>query len=135
MSTSVGGTLTGRGGDIIVIDDPIKPDEAASETARKTVKDWYANTIVSRLNDKATGAIVLVMQRVHEDDLAGHLLETGGWQHLSLPPIAESPEEIPIGEGQVHHREIGAALHPEREPLPQLEHQKAQMGSAVSSAQ
>lgn len=135
LSTSVGGTLTGRGGDIIVIDDPIKPDEAASETARKTVKDWYANTLVSRLNNKSEGAIVLVMQRVHEDDLTGHLLEAGGWQHLSLPAIAEQAEEIPIGEGRVQHREIGEALHPEREPLVQLEHQKAQMGSAVFSAQ
>jgi hypothetical protein len=99
LSTSVGGTLTGRGGDIIVIDDPIKPDEAHSETTRKTVLHWFSNTLLSRLNDKKTGSIVLVMQRLHEEDLAGHLLEAGGWHHLSLPAIAETDLEIATGHG------------------------------------
>lgn len=60
LSTSVGGTLTGRGGDIIVIDDPIKPDEAHSETTRKSVLHWFSNTLLSRLNDKKRGSICLV---------------------------------------------------------------------------
>ena len=75
---SVGGTLTGRGGDIIVIEDPIKPDDAHSDTTRKNVLTWYSNTLASRLDDKKTGSIVLVMQRLHEEDLAGHMLEAGG---------------------------------------------------------
>src|SRR4051794_10059086 len=53
MATSVGGVLTGRGGDILLIDDPLKPDEALSETRRKAVIEWYDNTLLSRLNDKA----------------------------------------------------------------------------------
>ena len=69
LATSVGGTLTGRGGDIIVIDDPLKPDDAYSETKRNQANEWFKNTLLSRLDDKRTGAIVIVMQRVHMDDL------------------------------------------------------------------
>ena len=87
-ATSVGGTLTGRGADLIIVDDPLKAEEAMSEPARKRVIDWYAGTLVSRLNDKQNGPIVVVMQRLHEMDLAGHLLDQGGWQHLDLPAIA-----------------------------------------------
>ena len=71
LATSVGGTLTGRGGDIIVIDDPLKPDDALSETKRSAANQWFANTLLSRLDDKRSGAIVIVMQRVHMDDLTG----------------------------------------------------------------
>lgn len=135
LSTSVGGTLTGRGGDIIVIDDPIKPDDAHSETARRNVLTWFSNTLLSRLNDKQRGAIVLVMQRLHEEDLAGHQLETGGWGHLSLPAIAESDLEIAIGEGRIKHFREGDVLHPERESLAQLEQLRHSMGAATFSAQ
>ena len=58
MSTSVGGVLTGRGADLILIDDPLKPDDALSETQRTAVNDWYQNTLLSRLNDKETGSII-----------------------------------------------------------------------------
>jgi hypothetical protein len=75
LATSVGGTLTGRGGDVIIIDDPIKPQDAQSEAIRNKTIQWYENTLLSRLDDKVHGAIVLVMQRLHLDDLAGHLLE------------------------------------------------------------
>lgn len=135
LSTSVGGTLTGRGGDIIIIDDPIKPDEATSETARRKVIHWYANTLSSRLNDKSKGAILLVMQRLHEEDLAGHLLEAGGWDHLSLQAIAEINEHVPLGGGRIHERKSGEALHPEREDVARLNALKAVMGSATYSAQ
>lgn len=135
LSTSVGGTLTGRGGDIIIIDDPIKPDEAMSETTRRKVIYWYANTLSSRLNDKSKGAILLVMQRLHEEDLAGHLLEAGGWDHLSLQAIAETSEDVPLGGARMHKRQSGDALHPEREDVARLTALKKEMGSASFSAQ
>ena len=72
-ATSVGGTLTGRGADLIEIDNPLNANEAQSEAARKRVIDWFGGSLVSRLNDKRTGAIVAVMQRLHEDNLAGSL--------------------------------------------------------------
>jgi hypothetical protein len=82
LATSVGGTLTGRGGDIIIIDDPIKPQDAQSKAIREKAIQWYENTLLSRLDDKTRGAIVLVMQRLHMEDLAGRLLEKGGFEHL-----------------------------------------------------
>ena len=66
-ATSVGGTLTGRGADLIIIDDPLNANEAQSETARNRAIDWYGGSLVSRLNDKEKGAIIAVMQRLHED--------------------------------------------------------------------
>lgn len=77
LATSVGGVLTGRGADFIIIDDPLKPDEALSDTQRASVNQWYDNTLYSRLNNKGTGCIIIIMQRLHEDDLVGHVLEQG----------------------------------------------------------
>src|SRR5262244_278734 len=77
LATSTGGVLTGRGADIIVIDDPLKPEEALSKTLRQACNEWFLNTLYSRLNDKRTGAILLIMQRLHEDDLVGHVLGQG----------------------------------------------------------
>src|SRR5947207_8914868 len=79
LATSTGGVLTGRGADIIIIDDPLKPEEALSEAQRQAANDWYDNTLYSRLNDKRRGAIVIVMQRLHEDDLVGHVLGQEEW--------------------------------------------------------
>ena len=92
MATSVGGMLVGRGADFLIIDDPMKPEEAASETQRKTVNDWYDHTLITRLNDKRQGCIIIIMQRLHEDDLVGHVLEQEGWQQVRLPAIAEEDE-------------------------------------------
>jgi predicted phage terminase large subunit-like protein len=135
FSTSVSGTLTGRGGDIIILDDAMKPDQAISLTERRNVIEWFGGTLVSRLNSKVDGAIIVVAQRLHEEDLTGHLLEAGGWQHLCLPAIAEDDEEIQIGVGRFHRRSAGIALHPAHEPLDHLLRMKAVMGSAAFSCQ
>src|ERR1700731_509694 len=79
-STSVNAALTGLGGDIFIIDDPQKPDEAQSDTLRNGVNQWFSNTLRSRLDNKETGVIIVVMQRVHPHDLTGHLVEnSNGW--------------------------------------------------------
>jgi predicted phage terminase large subunit-like protein len=136
MATSVGGTLTGRGGDIIVIDDPLKPDDALSEVKRTGANQWFTNTLLSRLDDKRTGAIVVVMQRVHMDDLTGFLTEQSDeWEILSLPAIATCDEAIPLWGKKVHSRKSGDALSPEREPLYVLDALKLQLGSDAFSAQ
>src|SRR5436309_881079 len=92
VATSVGGVLTGRGADLIVIDDPLKPEEALSQTQRQAANEWYDHTLYSRLNAKLTGAIVLIMHRLHEDDLAGHVLEQEPWEVVRLPAIADEAE-------------------------------------------
>jgi predicted phage terminase large subunit-like protein len=120
MSTSVGGVLTGRGADLIIIDDPLKPDEALSSTRRTSVNEWYDNTLISRLNNKATGSVVIIMQRLHQDDLVGHVLEQDHWEMLSFPAIAEFDERVPIQTpfgDRFFARTTGEALHPERESL------------------
>jgi len=120
LSTSVGGVLMGRGADFIVIDDPLKPDEAVSESQRNNVNNWFDHTLISRLNNKRDGCIILIMQRLHEDDLVGHVLRQGGWRLLKFPAIAEQDESYavrtPYGDMRFARRE-GEALHPEREPL------------------
>lgn len=136
LATSVGGTLTGRGGDIIVIDDPLKPVDALSESKRETANQWFVNTLLSRLDDKRTGAIVVVMQRVHMDDLTGFLTsQSDDWAILNLPAIAEADEVVRIGDERWHQRRLGEALHPEREPLHVLERMRQELGSDLFAAQ
>jgi len=134
-STSTGGTLTGRGGELIILDDPLKPEDAQSEAKRDAAKNWFRNTVYTRLNSKLNGAIILVMQRLHIDDLAGHVRENGDWTILSLPAVAETPQLIELGEGRTHSRSIGEILHPEREPKAVLEQIRATIGSYNFSAQ
>jgi len=134
--TSLGGTLTGRGGNIIIIDDPIKPADAPSDVKRHSVKEWFDGTLYSRLDSKKDDVIIVVMQRVHVDDLVGHVLEKGeDWVHLDLPAIAQEPEAIPIGVGRINYRAPGDALHPEREPVNLLDQTKDSMGTLAFNAQ
>jgi predicted phage terminase large subunit-like protein len=132
LATSVGGVLTGRGADVLIIDDPLKPDEALSDLQRRKVNDWYSHTLYSRLNSKAEGCIILIMQRLHEDDPVGHVLKQEPWEVVSLPAIAEMDEEYdyetPYGRVQ-HRRRTGEALHPERESLETLTRIKHTLGS------
>ncbi len=97
-ATSVGGVLTGLGGNMIILDDPQKPVDALSKVRRDSLNQWFTNTLMSRLDNKETGAIIVVTQRVHMDDLSGHLMSgSGHWEILSLPAIAEVDEQVPIG--------------------------------------
>ncbi|MFC6637160.1 hypothetical protein ACFQDR_07445 [Sulfitobacter sediminilitoris] len=91
--------------------------------------------MLSRLNDPRESPIVLIQQRVHEDDLAGMVLEQGNWQHLNLPAIAEEVEEIALGRGRVMNRDIGDLLHPERLPRDLLARLQKDLGSYVFAAQ
>lgn len=104
-ATSSGGAITGFGAGVadsvifsgaIIIDDPLKPDDAYSETKRNTVNERYNSTIMSRVNDRKTPVIV-IMQRLHEDDLSGFLLNGGSgekWEHLCLPAIGKDNEPL-----------------------------------------
>lgn len=138
-SASVGGALTGFGADFIIVDDPQKPGEALSDVQRRTANTWFDETLLTRLNNKAEGCIIIVMQRLHEDDLVGHVLaQSDQWEVVSFPAIAEVEETYrwtnAFGEGQ-HIRRAGEALHEEREPVAVLEGLRRQMGSYLFSAQ
>src|SRR5262245_54958250 len=102
LATSIDGSITGRGGHIIIIDDPLKPSDASSYLKREHVNAWFKNTLYSRLDDKQKGAIIIVMQRLHDDDLCGFLLKNShDWVVLSFPAIALEEEQIPIGDGAI----------------------------------
>jgi predicted phage terminase large subunit-like protein len=132
MSTSVGGVLTGRGADVIILDDPLKPDEALSETRRTSVNEWYDNTLVSRLNSKENGIMIIVMQRLHQDDLVGHVTAQQDWEVLSFPAIAEEDEvhliETAWGRRRFE-RKAGEVLQPDRESRLTLENIRGTIGS------
>jgi predicted phage terminase large subunit-like protein len=131
LATSVGGVLTGRGADLILIDDPLKPGDAMSESRRVAANEWFDGTLYSRLNDKTKGAIVIIMQRLHEDDLVGHVLQQEGWDVVSFPAIAEVDErhvvDTPFGR-KTFVRLVGEPLHPERESLQTLERTRTTIG-------
>lgn len=130
VAVGVGGPITGRGAHVALIDDPVKNrQDAESETIRESVWKWYTSTLRTRL--MPGGAIVLVMTRWHEDDLAGRLIKAmaeGGeqWEVLRLPAVAEADD--PLG------RAPGEALWPEWYPLVELENIKSAIGSRDWSA-
>lgn len=137
LATSIGGTLTGRGGNFIIIDDPIKPGDANSETQLNKVNDWYSHTLLSRLDNKHEGVIIVVMQRIHEEDLTGFLLETDinkEWVHIKIPAIAEEDEEWVCKNG-IYRRQEGEALHVSRESINHLNDLKNKLGSYVFAGQ
>jgi predicted phage terminase large subunit-like protein len=134
-STSVGGTLTGRGGNLIIVDDPINPEGAMSDAKRPAVNNWFDSTLYSRLDSKRDDVIILIMQRLHLDDLAGYVMQQEHWTHLNLPAIADSEQQIQIGHDEFHQRQVGDLLHEEREPRDVLERIKTTLGSFHFSAQ
>ena len=133
LTVGVGGSPIGRGADLMIVDDPIKSyADAMSPLVRKRVQDWWTGTMESRI--EPGGAVILIMARWHEDDLAGFLLREapGEWTEVRLPAIADDAGD-PLG------REIGEALWPERFPVAELERRRAatslSLGEAVWLAQ
>jgi predicted phage terminase large subunit-like protein len=135
LAVSIGGSITGRGGDFIIIDDPLKAEGALWRLTREKTNDFFATTLYPRLDSKADGVIVLVMQRLHKEDLAGILLKQGGWSHLNLPAIATHDERIALPNRKFLERKEGDLLHPRREPRAVLEQIKETLGSLHFQAQ
>jgi len=135
FATSIDGTLTGLGGNLIVIDDPLNLADAMSEAVRAKVIEWYRSSLLSRADDKKDARIVLVTQRVHQNDLAGYLQEQGGFEVLNMPAIAQRDETYYLGDGRIYERKKGEILHPEREPAHVLAELQREMGPIAFSAQ
>lgn len=142
FAAGMNGAILGRGADLIVIDDPIKPSDALSGAERARVNSAFDNTIYTRLNDKLTGAIVIIMQRLHEDDLVGHVMARDDWEVVSIPATAIGEQryqlrypDAPTRRPLFYDRRAGEVLHPAREPLAVLELNRRVLGSLVYSAQ
>ena len=123
------------------VDDPQKSVDATSEAQRAKLNEWYGSTLYSRLNDKATGKIIVVMQRLHQDDLTGHLLELGEqFKVIKLPVIATVDESWVVknrisGKTRVITRAKGELLHPDRENMDVVMGIKNSMGENAFAAQ
>lgn len=134
-ATSVGGTVTGLGADWIIIDDPSKAVDALSKPALEKVIEFYKNTLSTRLNDPTKGRIILVMQRLHELDLAGFFLANDEWTELTLSARAKESRLIATSPTTSHFRTMGELLDPVRLPLNYLIAREKQMGSIAYQAQ
>lgn len=134
-AVSLHGPVTGFGADMLIIDDLMKAGEAWSEVRRQELKTFYEQVLFSRLDEKRTGQIVAVQQRLHEDDFAGYMLDKGTFAHLNLKAIAEEEERFELTQGRVHVHRKGEVLCPEREPLETLEAMRRDIGSYAFSAQ
>jgi len=133
-ATSVAGSAIGEGGNFLIVDDPTSATQAASTVQRQAANDWFDRSFANRLNDKENGVIVVVMQRLHAEDLTGHLLAKGGWEHLCIPAVADIPTIIDFGRVRVE-RKAGEPLHADREGIDAIERQKIELGSYAFAGQ
>ena len=130
LATSVGGSATGDGGNYRILDDPINPKEALSDTVRNAANTWIDQTWSTRGNDPKTCADIVVMQRLHVNDPTGHLLGKGGYEHVIIPQEAEKKTIIimPISKKKII-REEGELLHEERFGVKEKETAQANLGA------
>lgn len=136
FATSVEATLTGRGADVIIIDDPLKASEAHSPTARQNCIDWFNSTVHTRFDHPKKGRLITVAQRLHAEDLPGHLIEVGGWEELILPAINPTTQVYDIVAGGKKVRFVaGRVLQPSRHDENDLALLKKQMGEHDFEAQ
>lgn len=139
-ATSLDGTATGFGADLLIFDDPQKAADALSDSVRQSSNERFENTFLSRRNDPLTCPIVVVMQRLHEDDFVGHLLAMKGreWRIVNLPAIAEVDESYlystPFGR-ILFRRKTGAPLNAARMPLEELAVMRSSIGEAAWASQ
>lgn len=135
FAAAVGGTLTGRGADYLICDDLMKAQDATSAQSREKVKRFFDETLLSRLDNKATGRVIAVQQRLHEDDIVAHLLAKEAYEHLCLPAIATAETTFRLTHGRTHVRKVGDLLSPDRESRATLDELRAEMGAQVFEAQ
>lgn len=138
FSTSITGSATGKGCDELIVDDPMNAKKAFSDLEREATNRNFDATFRSRLNDPATGTIIVIMQRLHDRDLTGHVLaqEPGVWTHIKLPAEAEVDESwtLPI-KGNTYPRKAGELLWPQRFSHEVLAQLKTAMGSWAFAGQ
>lgn len=128
MATSTGAATTGEGGNFLIVDDPHNAMEAQSKVIRTSQIEWFDQSFSTRLNDKKEDVIIVIMQRLHEADLTGHLLKMGTWEHLCIPAMFTQAKTFTIGNFS-RSVKAGEILHEDREDATTLANMKLQMGS------
>ena len=134
FATSVHGSLTGLGGHFIILDDPLDPLQARSDAHRERANEWVKNTVYSRL-DGSDGVIIVVMQRLHPDDLVGHLRELDDWTVLNIPAVAPEDTEYELTNGEIYMRRAGEVIDPSRFTVEDLERTRNLIGLLPFQAQ
>lgn len=134
FATSIGSSVIGEGGDYLIIDDPHNPTQIYSHKLRKKTIDWFEQSFMTRLNSLEHGAVVLVMQRLHIDDMSGHLLSSGNWELLNIPVVAPRNIKYQINNNEYNYYE-GDVLHKERNKIDMLNELEQQIGSKNYLAQ
>jgi predicted phage terminase large subunit-like protein len=138
MAVTAGSRITGDRADALFIDDPLDAADAYSESAREAVLEWFDQAFANRLNDLRTGSRCIIMQRLHEEDLAGHLLEreAGDWEHLCIPQEWEESQRRVTSLGWSDPRKAeGELMFPERFPVEVLAQERARLGSSGYAGQ
>lgn len=133
-AVTVGGSVTGLGADLVIVDDCLKAEDARSEPRREEVKVWFDGTLMTRLDHPLQGSVISIAQRLHEDDIYAHLVDKG-YDTLCLPAIAEKVEVIPLGAGRLHRREIDSLLGRPNYGRAVLDKLRRELGLQVFSAQ
>lgn len=134
-SLSVGGKTTGFRGDAVVVDDPLNAVDAHSKAARDAAVLWFDQAMGNRLNNLATGSRVVIMQRLHEEDLSGHLLRQGGWVHLCLPTEFEPDRRCVTPLWRDWRSEPGELLFPALFPAEVIASERRRLGSLAYAGQ
>lgn len=130
-ATGIKGSITGEGGDYIIIDDPHNPKGAESDADREATLQNFDLAWSNRLNNKKTGRIIVIMQRLHHQDLTGHLIAKDlGYEVVKIPSVAEKKTIItfPLSDRELV-REAGSFMHPERDGYEEIEQAKKDLGS------
>jgi predicted phage terminase large subunit-like protein len=133
-ATTIGGAITGKGADFIIVDDPMKVQDIGSEARRDDATKWLFN-LPTRLNHPNTGGILVIAQRLHEDDVIGRILDKGGWKPVILPLIAMQDEQHQVGPNRFHYRKAGEVLHPARIDKDRADQLLREIGKAAFQAQ
>jgi predicted phage terminase large subunit-like protein len=130
-AVSVGGATTGFGADYIIVDDLMKAADAAHPLLRDNVIEYFRGSLMSRLNQPETGRIIVVAQRLHEDDVPGFCLSLGLYEHLNLPAVAPTDTIVPLGDGA--RRKVWKAGEPLFLSHATLERLRKELGKAYSA--
>jgi predicted phage terminase large subunit-like protein len=135
LSTTVTGAVTGKGAHLTIVDDPLKALEAQSELARNNVYDWMKGSLMSRFDNPAEGAMIVIHQRLHQDDPIGRLIADGGWEYLEMPGECVKQQLFDLGNGETWTFKPGDLLFPERFDRAALDQQLSDFGEMAFNAQ
>jgi predicted phage terminase large subunit-like protein len=135
LATTVTGAVTGKGANLIIVDDPLKAIDAKSESEREKVYAWLKGSLMSRFDNPAEGAMIVIHQRLHQDDPIGRLIADGGWTYLEMPGECVERQTFDLGGGETWEFKPGDLLFQERFGREALDQQLIDFGEADYNAQ